>query len=227
MENTITAPQPGTTPGSAIPAVPLPPYTIPVQIPVDLFNQLVILSNEKNISVGALCLDLVQKATNSELLADGTISDISDDAQELIKGLSYDAVLEALRIYNVAKGPALEDDAETPIEPGTLVFKTNSEVTDLVKQMNERRITKGLAPLENSICEVLFHYSFHMADTEVFEPTTGMKHSKFKATMKALALNEREANGAQSNIIDTASIFSSYKIVDTPVTETEKETTKK
>ncbi len=210
--NTSTPPEPAITKQ----APPSSVYTIPVHVPGDLFNHLVSLSNESSVSVSDLSLQLINKAANSELLSGGTITEISDDAQEVIKGLSYDALLEAMRIYNVAKEPVSESTKEIPRVSGVISFVANPETSEIVKQINDRRVVKGLAPLEKSLCEMLYHYSLSLGDNQAFEPTTGIKLAKFKSTMKALALNERDSNGSKSNLIETASIFGGYTIVETP-----------
>lgn len=193
-------------------------YSIPVPVPGDLMNKLIALSTDSGKSLSDVCGSLILKAVNIQSLSDGIIEDISEQAQDIIKTLSMDATLEALRLYNVSKAPAADNKNEevTVVSKTDLLFNTTTDVIDLVKQINTFRATKGLAPLEKSICEVLYHYGLSLGDLSVCEKVTGIPETKFKAITKTFALNERDVNAAQTNIIEPVNIFGKYTIVDTP-----------
>jgi hypothetical protein len=228
-----TNPTPG-QPAAAEPTViPMPGqqpspefiYTIPVPITAELMNQLVPLSGNTGLSIAIVCRDLIKQAVNVQMLSQGTINDLSEEAQDIIKAVSVEALLDALRIYNVAKTPATPGQEPAPGEPAapaisetSIVFTTTSDVIDFVKKMNATRKLKGLAPLEKSFCELLYHYCENLGDHQVFQKVTGITLTEGKATVKTWALNEREVNGCQTNLIESASIFSQFAIVDTPET---------
>lgn len=193
-------------------------YTIPVPVPGDLMTKLISISTDTGKSLSDVCSSLIQKAINVQSLSEGTIEDISEQAQNVIKALSVDATLEALRIYNVPKMPVADggDVEETPVSKTDILFNTTSDVIDLVKQLNAFRSGKGLAPLEKSFCELLFHYGRSLGDLSLCEKVTGIPENKYTAITKTYALSERQINGAQTNLIEAVNIFGKYNIVDTP-----------
>jgi len=208
-----------TQPAAAIPAPPEPKTSFPVMMPLSLFNKLVPLSVENGVDMSTLCVDLIQKAVNIQLLSSGTINDLSEEAQDIFRTVSLEAVLDGLRIYNVPKAAPTVTESSNPdviLSDGEILFTTTPDVKDLVRQINEHRIKKGLAPIEKSICELLYHYGLTMGDYHVCQDVTGMSYNKFTAVFKTLGLNEREQNGAQSNLIDTGMFLSKFDIVDTP-----------
>jgi hypothetical protein len=216
--------QPITPAAQPTPATPAAPpiaediFKVPVNVPASMMNKLVAMSNETSSNISSLCLDLIQKSLNVELLSTGTINDFSDDAIDAIKTANLESVLEGLRIYNVAKSPVPAGDgcAELIVGENDIVFSTTSDVKDYIAQINAHRVKKGLAPLEKSICELLYHYGLTLGDYSICQDVTGIPYNKFVAVFKTLGLNEREQNGAQSNMIETGKMFNKFSIVDTP-----------
>lgn len=218
------------------PAVPEDVFSIPIKVPASIMNTLVAMSSENSKNISVLCVELITSALNVNMLGSGTINDFSEEAIDVLKTANLESVLEGLRIFNVAKSavPAGDENITLTIGKDDVVFKTTSDVKDYVTQINAHRIKKGLAPLENSICELLYHYGLTLGDYSICEDVTGIPYSKFVAIFKTLGLNEREVNGAKSNMIDTGRMFNKFNIVDTPdavapaaipSTETEKKQT--
>lgn len=110
----------------------------------------------------------------------------------------------------------IKADAITEFMNGKLAMSATDELKKIVEQVNSFRKTKGLAPLEQSLAEILLHYSNSLDERDIFRKTTGMNYNDFYTQMEQLALDERTANGIQSNIIEDTGLLSSlYKIVDT------------
>jgi hypothetical protein len=105
-------------------------------------------------------------------------------------------------------------DAINDFSKDKLIFVADVEIQTLVSTINENRKLKGLAPLQNSIVELLFFYFRKLNNEDLFRATTGLSFSDdFYENIKALALSERERNNAASNIIESG--FFGYDMVDT------------
>jgi hypothetical protein len=201
-------------------AQPAPELQTILQIGItqNLFNKLVSLATSESVTVQQMCINLLQQAINTEMLSTGTISNFSDEAVDTLKNVNLESVLEGLRVFGVMKSPVLPaDEHEKPVlREGDIIFNTTSEIKDFVEKINAVRIKKGLAPLELSLCELLYHYGLTLGDYSVCEDVTGIPYNKFETIFRTLALNEREANGAKSNIIHTGKVFNKFSIVNTP-----------
>lgn len=106
----------------------------------------------------------------------------------------------------------LKADTIAEFSNDKLIFIAVPEIQIMISTINEYRILKGLAPLQNSISEVLFYYFRKLNNEDIFRKTTGLEFSdEFYENIKQLALIEREKNNAISNIIESNFfMYSSY-----------------
>lgn len=174
-------------------------------------------ANENGISIEQAITALTTGALRTGKLMSGVITEISPAVQEAVKTLQ----LEALKQYDEQKATvAAPAPMEVAVNEDIITFKANADVREIIAEINKVRVLKGLAPLESSLCELLLHWAETMGDYSSFANTTGLEYSWYKSKMAELALAEREANGAKSNVIVTKGIFSSHTIVDTPAVAT-------
>ena len=192
--------------------------TIQLNISEGQFSDVKAYANDNGVSIEQAYIDLANRALKAGQLMAGSVSTFSPEAQETIKALQ----VEALKKYDEDKVAAIPAPAPTP-EPtpvpeatGNIIFTANDDIKELVNKINETRRLKGLAPLEQSLAEMLLHWGQSLSDNSGFNDTTGLDFSWFKSKATELALAEREKTGAQSNVIVAKGIFSSYSIVETP-----------
>lgn len=177
-------------------------------------------ANENGISIEQAITNLTTGALRTGKLMSGIVTEFSPELQEVVKALH----IQALKKYEEEKQaatPAPEVQPETTIpavNENQVSFDATPELKEMIAEINKKRAIKGLAPLEKSLAEILYHWGENMADYSSFGDTTGLDFSWFKSKMAELALAERDANQAKSNVIVPSGLFSRHTIVDTPET---------
>lgn len=193
--------------------------TISLEYSETLYSAVKRHANEKGITLEKAFLQLTTDALKLTDLMRGVVTEISPD----VKGQLKDITLSALKQHQETLIP-VSNDNEAPTEEAAavvndnqIIFSATPELKDLISQINETRAQNGLAPVEQSLAELLLHWSENLGDNSVFKPTTGMEYDWFKKNIIALGEQERKSNGAQSNLISKEGDFLGkyYRVVKT------------
>lgn len=167
-----------------------------------------ITGNKLDVSI----VDLIKKSLRIHKLSNGIITDASPDFLDKIRSIVNQVV--ASTPVNV-----IETEPQAVIierNEDEVIFIANANTRALINRLNNARLERGLAPIEQSLCELLLQWCIGLGEYSSFKKASGENYDSFKTEIKALAHEERSRNGIPSNLIDTKGVFSaSYDIIDT------------
>lgn len=190
--------------------------TVNVDLPEGLYFELKDYANDKGVKLEDALLSLMTKSMRTEKMNNGIVSGFTPDLFDRLGGIVSNAMkntpitVEMNHTEQPVKVNAVEDE-------NTIVFAADADLKSVVARMDAHRVTKGLAPIENSLCELLLHWGVNMGDCSIFKAANGEDLASFKDYMVEMAYAERERNNVPSDVIKAkGAIFSSFTIVDTP-----------
>lgn len=165
--------------------------------------------NKLDISI----VDLIKTALRTHKLSNGIVSDATPEFFEKLKDIVGETV--ATTPVNIAEvQPQQEAIVTVEKNEDEVSFVADADVRAVITRLNAARSIRGLAPIEQSICELLLQWCIALGEYSSFKKVTGEDYDTFKTEIKQLAHQERERNGIPSNLIDAKGVFSaSYSIV--------------
>ncbi|MBW7913376.1 MAG: hypothetical protein H3C54_06690, partial [Taibaiella sp.] len=104
--------------------------------------------------------------------------------------------IQALKKYEEEKQPVapvpipeVQPEMTIPaINENQVSFDATPELKEMIAQINKKRAVKGLAPLEKSLAEILYHWGENLADYSSFGESTGLYYTWNKSKKAELAL---------------------------------------
>lgn len=192
--------------------------TVNVDLPEGLYLELKDYANDKGVKLEDALLGLMTTSMRTDKLNNGIVSDFTPDLFTRLRGVVSDTMKNTPIAVEITH-PEQPVHVNTVEDENTIVFTADADLKSVVARMNAHRVTKGLAPIENSLCELLLHWGSNLGDNSIFKATNGEDISSFKDYMTDMAYAERERNNIPSDVIKSkGAFFSTFTIVDTSKT---------
>lgn len=190
--------------------------TVNVDLPEGLYLELKDYANDKGVKLEDALLGLMTTSMRTDKLNNGIVSDFTPELSDRLENM-ISSTLKNTPFRVTLDEPVTQPSTETTLDDNTMLFVADVDLKHVIARMNAHRVTKGLAPIENSLCELLLHWGVNLGDNSIFNAVNGEDLSSFKDYMVDMAYAERERNNVPSDVIKAkGAIFSSFTIVDTP-----------